>query len=561
MINYIIQVVLFQAIFLAVYDFFLQKETFFKWNRVYLIVAPIASFIIPWLKFDIFQKTSVQEQIVRLPEVIINPESILFNSTATASTNYYLNELFLVGVILFSILFFVKLFKIISIINKNTIIKKGLYKIVILKTKQSAFSFFNFIFINKRLLENKELEIIEHEMVHCKQRHTLDLLFFEVLKIAMWFNPMVYIFQKRITVLHEYISDAEVVKKSNKKAYFNKLLAETFDVENISFTNQFYKHSLIKKRIAMIAKNKSQKVNQLKYLMLIPALVGMLVYSSCANDSSVSFEEVEKALAEPIPNEGKYLDSGNVIMFIGSHLNGEIIPLEDYTTSEKELLEKFQSKNVKNIPFSVVIDDKGDRVLFLKVPTPPISKKDDGSVPFATIDNVPVFPGCENSKDKKQCIQEAITKHVNNEFNSKLADDLDLEAGTKRIFVMFTINKNGEVSDVKARAPHKILQEEAIRVIKTIPNMIPGKHKGNNVSVKYSLPIAFVVEGDDASKDLNKEFEQALYILNGKETTKSVVDKINPDSIERIDVLKGNKAIEKYGEKGKNGVVEIVLKK
>jgi len=89
------------------------------------------------------------------------------------------------------------------------------------------------------LLKSKDLQIINHELIHCKQKHSLDLLFFEILKIVLWFNPLVYVYQKRITLLHEYISDAEVVKETDKKVYFNRLLSETFSVENISFINQF----------------------------------------------------------------------------------------------------------------------------------------------------------------------------------------------------------------------------------------------------------------------------------------------------------------------------------
>lgn len=116
-------------------------------------------------------------------------------------------------------------------------------------------------------------------------------------------------------------------------------------------------------------------------------------------------------------------------------------------------------------------------------------------VPFAIIEDVPVYPGCKGSKAKlRACLQENITKHVNRKFNSELASDLGLSPGIKRIFVMFKIDKNGNITDVMARAPHKRLQEEAIRVVKLLPKMTPGKQRGRPVGVKYSLPIAFKVE-------------------------------------------------------------------
>lgn len=116
-------------------------------------------------------------------------------------------------------------------------------------------------------------------------------------------------------------------------------------------------------------------------------------------------------------------------------------------------------------------------------------------VPFAIIEDVPVYPGCRGSKDElRACLQEKITKHVNRKFNADLASDLGLAPGVKRIFVMFKIDKTGNIVDVMARAPHKRLEQEAIRVVQLLPKMTPGKQRGRPVGVKYSLPIAFKVE-------------------------------------------------------------------
>lgn len=117
-------------------------------------------------------------------------------------------------------------------------------------------------------------------------------------------------------------------------------------------------------------------------------------------------------------------------------------------------------------------------------------------VPFAIIENVPVYPGCEKGDNakKKACLSKKIQKHVNRKFNADLAADLGLAPGKKRIFVMFKIDKKGDVVDVRARAPHKRLEKEAIRVINLLPKMQPGRQRGKAVGVKYSLPIVFNVE-------------------------------------------------------------------
>ncbi len=120
---------------------------------------------------------------------------------------------------------------------------------------------------------------------------------------------------------------------------------------------------------------------------------------------------------------------------------------------------------------------------------------EDIEVPFAVIENVPVFPGCEkgNNDAKKKCMSEKIAKFVNKKFNTDLAADLGL-TGRQRINVIFKIDRTGNIVGVRARAPHPKLEKEATRVIKMLPKMKPGKQRGKAVTVPYSLPILFQVQ-------------------------------------------------------------------
>ena len=117
-------------------------------------------------------------------------------------------------------------------------------------------------------------------------------------------------------------------------------------------------------------------------------------------------------------------------------------------------------------------------------------------VPFMVIENVPVFPGCTgNNTELRACFSAQMSKFVSKKFNADLASDLGLPTGSiQRIFVMFKIDKNGDIANIQARAPHKKLQQEAIRVIKLLPKMTPGRQRGRAVGVKYGLPIVFKVE-------------------------------------------------------------------
>ncbi|WP_346880744.1 energy transducer TonB [uncultured Algibacter sp.] len=118
-------------------------------------------------------------------------------------------------------------------------------------------------------------------------------------------------------------------------------------------------------------------------------------------------------------------------------------------------------------------------------------------IPYGDYQRVPVYPGCEsslNNLEKRKCMSQKIATHVNKNFNTDIASKLGLQ-GRQRINIIFKINKQGLVTGIRARAPHKDLEKEAITVIKKIPKMIPGMQWGEAVNVPYSLPIIFMVNG------------------------------------------------------------------
>ncbi|PQB05141.1 energy transducer TonB [Aureitalea marina] len=117
-------------------------------------------------------------------------------------------------------------------------------------------------------------------------------------------------------------------------------------------------------------------------------------------------------------------------------------------------------------------------------------------VPFAVIENVPIYPGCEKEKGnaaRKKCMSEKVQKYVQRKFNTDLAGDLGLE-GRQRIAVQFKIDRQGNIVNVRARAPHPRLEQEAVDVVSSLPKMTPGQQRGKPVGVLYSLPILFQVE-------------------------------------------------------------------
>ncbi len=292
MIQYILECIAFQLVFLIIYDFFLKRETFFQWNRAYLIGTYVLSIVLPWVKVEAL-KTKVPEQYYVYPEFLWNADST--GATVTSSEGFSFDfswdeGILYGGMVLAAIYFGYKLFQIYRLRNAGAIQRFPNFTQIVVKNSELAFSFFRSIFLGDKVIQREHQSIIQHELVHIEQRHSWDLLFFELMRIVGWFNPLVYVYQSRVSELHEFIADSKVAKTDKKKQY-EFLLSQIFQTENISFVNQFFKTSLIKKRVAMLQRTKSKKIEQLKYLLLLPLVLGMLLYTSSEAQESTSIQQ------------------------------------------------------------------------------------------------------------------------------------------------------------------------------------------------------------------------------------------------------------------------------
>ncbi len=199
----------------------------------------------------------------------------------------------------------------------------------------------------------------------------------------------------------------------------------------------------------------------------------------------------------------------------------EVVPFDDpiFVTSdgpvviiEKKEVKK-EAKIKRKLPLIDPIIVPDDTDIVEKILDPPIDNDepiininsiveapDDGidvdqPLPFRIIEEAPIFPGCEglDSLASRQCFIKKISKFVTKKFDASLAEGLDI-SGKQRIWVKFTVDKTGTVTNIKARALHKSLEKEAIRVIRKLPQMTPGKQRKRPVGVKYTLPIVFFIE-------------------------------------------------------------------
>ena len=160
----------------------------------------------------------------------------------------------------------------------------------------------------------------------------------------------------------------------------------------------------------------------------------------------------------------------------------EVITIvEDVVEIEETVIESTETDMEEAIEVEVAIDDVDVEEV-----------EEDVSVPFAVVENVPVWPGCKGKNlELRKCFQEKMIEHVTKNFEyPAIAIEM---GGNGRVFVLFNIDSEGKVSSIRTRGPDKILEKEAERIISLIPKMIPGKQRGRSVSVPYSLPINFTL--------------------------------------------------------------------
>lgn len=492
----ILQIIFFQLLFLLVYELLLKKETFFNYNRWYLLITPVVALILPFLNIAALTEFVPQESVtainsIWLPEVFIGntPQAMqtlpeVHLSSQNTSINWWM-LIYGFGIILSFGIVLKKFLNLRKLFQFNLIKIENTYRIIEVPSSNLACTFYKTIFLGDRLLTSEKEQILAHELIHVKEKHSIDLVFFEIFKIVFWFNPLIYIYQNRIATLHEYIADANVVATTPKSSYYQQLLNSAFNTQNISFINQFFNHSLIKKRIVMLQKSKSKTIAKIKYVVLLPLVIMMLTIVSCS----------EKEEAQ--------IDSSNSVIIANDIITLKVKDLGNWTEEEKEKIDvymaeigagnSYQTLIIKDDKKSITIEPSGN--MKVQRENDDVAHSENVDVPFGVIDQVPIFPGCENlgsNEEQKKCMTSKITDFVGANFDTSIGKALKL-TGVNRVIVQFKIDETGNIVNVRARAPHPDLETEAKRVINALPKMVPGKHNGQDVGVMYSLPIVFQV--------------------------------------------------------------------
>jgi hypothetical protein len=268
---YLLEANLYLLLFYGFYCLLLRNETFYNLNRFYLITSTLLSFALPVLQLG-WLKPSITQNLNNISPVnngIENPEVNWF----------YMLYLFIAFCL--AVKLSLSIYKIISLWLKAKKHTTGDVTLIELNGEATAFSFFNLLFIHPTM--TNQIAVIKHEMVHIKQKHSFDVLFFELIQIACWFNPIIHFIKKDVKLLHEYIADQLTTNADiQKHEYALFLIQNSFGLRAQHITNQIFNQSILKRRINMLNKKRTAGWARLRLLLALPLATGMLCVSTMA---------------------------------------------------------------------------------------------------------------------------------------------------------------------------------------------------------------------------------------------------------------------------------------
>ena len=456
----VLKMILCSSLLIAIYFLFLQREKMFRFNRFYLLFAVIFSYTIPFVKITLPAISEKKNQLIF--EEITTQQ--LIQKTNQASDFNWMN-LILIAYIFVSIVLIIRLLlsirKIIKL--KGTDLNYQNQKVKLIEKDLPPFSFWDKIYLNKKHFKYQiDHRIFLHEKTHLIQKHSLDLIFIEILQVISWFNPALYFYKKAIKDNHEFLADEVIVETQfNIKDYQNLILSEVLTAQNQSLINQF-NFSNTKKRFIMMTTKRS-KLEKFKKLFAISAFAGL----------SILF--VQKVYASEV-TEQKENEKPDVATLVDE---------KDYTESDRRMMEMYKSELKKErIPRAetvaevLVMDtipaNKTSKTRKLKenelpIPPPP---------PPASKSIAAQFPEGINS----------LRMSFSNIFDSSTFKGKE----TLKTHIYITIDENGKTTDIKAEGPNQAFNDEAVRSMKiSTADKVwkPAMEDEKPVATVFQLPI------------------------------------------------------------------------
>ena len=510
---YLGKVNVYWILFYACYWLLFRKHTFFVWNRFYLTGSLLLSFLLPLIHFP------DNARVMPTAVYAVSAIPIYISSQDTEKFALHWSQFVWAIQATGASLMLIKLLEgfrdLFRLIRQGESISLEEYTLVLLPHNEiGSFSFFKWLVVNREDYEKHFDPILTHESVHIRQMHTLDVLLVEFLKVAFWFNPILWFYKNSVQEVHEFLADEEA---PNRDQYANFLVSYALSAPIASLTNHFFNTSMLKNRIIMIYKNRNSQWVLGKYFLVFP-LIGIILMLTAARErllNAVERKDYQLVSSKNITVEGtvkdengKAIKAATVIVkgtnkgastdldgrfklenislgstLVVSHINYESLAIE---VKESDVLNEIVLQKKDNILSEVTVKSEN-----ISDPNKPSSKSNQ-TEKFTVVEQQPQFPGG----------MEALSQYL----SSMIVYPAEAAKGRieGKVLVSFTVNENGEVDDPKIlKGIGSGLDEEAVRVVTKMPRWEPGIQGGEAVAVRYNLPINFQLAGKQPAKFYN----------------------------------------------------------
>ncbi|WEK68708.1 MAG: M56 family metallopeptidase [Candidatus Chryseobacterium colombiense] len=465
----ILKIIICSGILLGFYYLFLAKERTFVFNRFFLIFALVFSYAVPFIIIPTQQKAP-EEKILFGDEKIL--QTVSYSQIPVSEQTFDYASLILPvyllisGILLCKLLF--SIYKIKSLKGSKVIYRNRAIKV--LENNIPPFSFMNTIYISKDYFKDGNIEnnIFLHEEIHVKQKHTADVLFTEILKILLWFNPFVYFYKKAMVTNHEFIADEQVIyNNKNIRNYQELILKEILKQQDLNLIHQFNFNNTKKRFIMMTSKN--SKFAKAKKYLTIPAFTALtLIFAEKAYANNMP--ETENKNSNSLQSAYNTTKSYHAQKDPDFKVQQEGLPNDlktDTTPKKTKVTAKLQE--IKNTNGDNTVTD-----LAIAPPTAPIEN-------FVQAE----FPGGNHE----------LRKQFGNAFNSSVFGKD--ERGNMKADIYVSIDENGKTTNIKADGNTSTLNNEAVRTMKEVVSnktWKPATENGNPIPSTFRLPISFNIQ-------------------------------------------------------------------
>jgi beta-lactamase regulating signal transducer with metallopeptidase domain len=493
MITYLLQMIACSGILYAYYYFFLRNEKFHQYNRFYLLFAMSLSLFLPLLKIPVIVKDTTANPVYAF---VSTGETVVV--TATTNDFDYAQALYIVYgcIVLWMALKLLRAVLQIARIKKTSI-TESFEEIQFIRTvhPDAPFSFFKWLFWNEHTeLESTEgIYMFKHEMYHIRSKHSLDLLFMEIIVSICWFNPFFYLYRKEVKTIQEFLADQHAAGNSNNASYAELLLMHAIGSRHRQLINPFF-HNQLKRRITMLTSSKKPQYQWLRKLLVLPVATTVIALFAFTYEKAIENSDDKKTLFSTA-----VLDNPDTTTAKHNH---DSIPItKKYVIEGKEVSENiFSSLDMNKVKKVSAIRNKKTNTqtitVYLKTNEELAKTVNDHSGNDKT--------GISTKVDKDASYAGDWGIFLSRNLNPQVPVDNGATPGNYTTIVQFIVDAAGNVSDVKAISNVGFgMEAEAIRVIKKSGKWVPATLDNKDVKSYRKQSITFQVKGKETSVVVN----------------------------------------------------------